>query len=208
MPATNVSISFSAGGVSISGVKQRSADSAVGYDIEIPQAEAGTLTTRTNTTDGIATLTSGHGIETNAVVDVYWTGGTRRAADVSASNATTATFGGGSGDNLPDANTSITLAPVVDANIEMIGNDTKLIGVQHYIPAAGSANAAFINLRDSGANSIHTISLASNEPVLIDIEGGDTNPLVNTTVSTGRISSNYTGGTSQLRLNALIDSTP
>lgn len=208
MPATTVSISFSAGGVSISGVKQRSADSAIGYDIEIPKAEGGTLSTRTNNTDGIATLTANHSIAVNAVVDIYWASGVRRGADVSAANTTTATFEGGSGDNLPSANAAITLAPVVEANIEILGDDVKLLGIQHVNPAAGFSHEAYIDFRDSGSNTIHDVSLVSNEPMLIDVEGGDVNPLANSTVATGAISSNYTGGTSQLRIGALIDSTP
>ena len=92
---------MSAGGVSVSGVKNRSADSAVGYDLEVPRAHNGTLSTRTNNTEGTITLSGGHPVTTAMVVDLYWTGGTRRAVVVGTVSGTSVPISGGSADTQP-----------------------------------------------------------------------------------------------------------
>lgn len=71
-------------------------------------AKTGTLTTRTNNTDGTLTMDSGHGFTTSAVIDLFWSGGSRRNVTVGTVSTNSVPISGGSGDNLPTNNTAIT----------------------------------------------------------------------------------------------------
>lgn len=64
-----------------------------------------TLSTRTNDTQGVITK-SGHKICTNTTMDFTWTGGARYNVVVDSRDATTVTFSGGTGDNLPAETTT------------------------------------------------------------------------------------------------------
>ena len=82
-------------------------------EIRLRAAKAGTLTTRTNDTQGRVTFPSAnHGITTGARIDIYWQGGHRRGVTVGTveSGATWAPFSGGTGDNLPSTSTALTVA--------------------------------------------------------------------------------------------------
>lgn len=79
--------------------------------ITVPAAEAGSLTLRTSDTAGELTMTNvDHGIETNALLDIYWDGGSRRGATIGIieSGSQIIPFSGGAGDVLPSTSTAVT----------------------------------------------------------------------------------------------------
>jgi hypothetical protein len=80
--------------------------------VELPAAKSGTLTTRTSATVGTITGLTGHGIITADVIDVYWTGGSRRGVVVGTVATNSIPISGGSGDDLPVATTALTFAKV------------------------------------------------------------------------------------------------
>jgi hypothetical protein len=76
----------------------------------VPQAwrlKKGVLTTRTSDTAGIITLGSSHGFS-NDYVDVKWAEGSRIMA-FGSTTSTTIAISGGTGDNLPDVGTAMTV---------------------------------------------------------------------------------------------------
>ena len=82
--------------------------------VELPAAKTGTLTTRTNTTDGVITLTAGHGFS-SGTHDIYWSGGCRYGVTTSIST-NACTISSGTGDDLPSTSTAMTIAlPVSEA---------------------------------------------------------------------------------------------
>ena len=64
-------------------------------------AQTGTMTNKTDADTGVITLSTGHGIETADVVDVYFPAGVHYGMDATvATNAVT--VDGGAGDDLPE----------------------------------------------------------------------------------------------------------
>jgi hypothetical protein len=104
MPTLTMSTSI--GGLSISGTITRTDDGEAREQVTLAAGKAGTITGRTDNDTGVATLSTGHGIITSDVVDVYWSGGIRRG--MTATVATNAvTIDGGAGDNLPVLTTAV-----------------------------------------------------------------------------------------------------
>lgn len=73
----------------------------------VPAAKSGSLTTRTDNDTGVVAFATGHGFLTGDLIDLFWSGGQRRAmtATVAGDNVT---LDGGSGDDLPAAATAVT----------------------------------------------------------------------------------------------------
>ena len=67
---------------------------------------SGVLTTYTTSTSGVITKLYAHGITGTPSIDIFWDGG-YRTGTVSSVGTYTLTFSGGSGDNLPAANTAL-----------------------------------------------------------------------------------------------------
>ncbi len=118
----------------------------------------GTLGTRIDDDTGIVTLSTGHGIETDDVVDVYWAGGVHYG--MTATVATNAvTVDGGSGDNLPTEAATITAVVVQeDWEINFDGDDAQIIGVFYRNPSDTGAKA-HLDLLDSGSATIEELDL-------------------------------------------------
>jgi len=141
----------------------------------------GQLTTRTNDTDGVITMTASHGLITGDVVDVYWSGGMRYGC--AASVATNAlTLSGGAGDNLPAQDTAVVVAKQIEVNLNFDGDDMLVVAVVYRNPSDSGAKA-HVDFQDSGDASIQEIDLsvetASGGLVrgtnVFNISGGDTN---------------------------------
>lgn len=156
----NVQKVVNLGGIYISENAGVDGDSlAVAVDTSLAARPEGELTTRTNTTQGVITMTAGHGVATG-LVDLYWTGGSRE--NVSATvvvNAVTIT--GGSGDNLPVATTDIVVSPQTMLDNEFDGDDLTLL-------AAVSTAACRIAFHDDdtpngGTTEVYAIELAANQ---------------------------------------------
>jgi hypothetical protein len=77
-------------------------------NVTLDAATEGTLSTRTNDTSGVITVTS-HSFSAADIIDIFWTGGKQIECTVDSTTATTITFSGGNGDNLPIATTEVTV---------------------------------------------------------------------------------------------------
>lgn len=85
-------------------------------DIDLAPAKSGSLTTRTNNSDGTLTMSTGHGITTGARLDLYWATGSRRGITVGTVSGNSVPISSGTGDNLPTAATAITaMVPTLQA---------------------------------------------------------------------------------------------
>lgn len=102
-----------------------------GHNATIPAAKAGNLSTRTDNDTGVITLTSNPSvaIATGDIVDVYWSGGTRRSMTVGtvSGGGLTVPIDGGVGDNLPVATTLVTVMTQQEREIRFDGDDLQVL---------------------------------------------------------------------------------
>jgi hypothetical protein len=137
----------------------------------------GTLSTRTDHTNGILTMTSGHGVVTG-FVDLYWTAGSRHNVSATVSG-TAITVTGGSGDNLPTAQTAVVVSPQWTLPTRFSGDNVTMIGAQ----CVAAARVAFHNAVTPNGESteVDAILLVADEPYLWFNEDPDA-PLAGETI--------------------------
>lgn len=142
----------------------------------IPAAKVGQLTTRTDANTGVLTMVTGHGFATSDKIDVFWTGGSRRAMDATvATNAVT--VDGGSGDDLPANLTAITAMKPVEVVFDLDG-DTA-VGLSVYSPKAGYV--VFVdNVPADIAAATYQLDAGEGKSW---IDGDGTNPLASATIT-------------------------
>lgn len=161
----------------------------------IAAAQVGTLSTRTDNDTGIATLSTGHGIETLDVVDVYWSGGVRYGMDATVSG-NAVTVDGGAGDNLPVQDTAVTVVVQTAIEVNFDGDDAQIIGIFYRNPSDTGAKA-HLDLQDSGDATIEEVDLAhetanggcNNQ---WNIAAGDTNVFTGNRITHGAASHDST----------------
>jgi len=207
MSEGKINILIEIGGKSISQNGVRTADHPNNYeDITLPVAHAGSLTTRTNNTDGVITLTAGHDVATGTY-DVYWAGGMRYEVSCTVVvNACTIT--GGSGDNLPAESTAVTVAHRVTVNCAIDGDAVKLIGVQVSYVLTASVATAHVQLDDAEGDTIKEIDLIGSQVWNWDYLNALTNPLTGDPITIGYASNGSATEVGTLNILSLVDSTP
>jgi len=157
----------------------------------IVAAQTGTLTTRTSDTAGIATLSTGHGIETGDVVDVYFAAGVRYGMTTTvATNAVT--LASGAGDVLPLQDAAVTVVVQTAVEVNFDGDDAQIIGVFYRNPSDTGAKAS-LDLQDAADASIEAIDLVHEkangaDAAIYDIANGDTNVFTGNRITHGAAS--------------------
>lgn len=145
-------------------------------------AQTGTLSTRTDDDAGVASLSTGHGITTGMVCDVYWSGGVRYGMDATVST-NDVTLDGGAGDVLPAQSTAVTVVQQTEINLNFDGDDMLFIVVT-YRNASDSTACAHVDFQDAGDASIQEIDLVVENAGstglvrnhnVFNISGGDSN---------------------------------
>lgn len=112
----------------------------------IPAAKVGALTTRTDDNTGVLTMESGHGFTDGQLVDVFWSGGTRRAMTIGTVASLSVPIDGGSGDVLPADETAITAMIPVEIEFVVDGDTVKGLAVSS---ARASAWIVFVDDADA-----------------------------------------------------------
>ena len=206
-------VSVAGAGETITKTVVRTGDHLGTYDVSIPAAEQGNLSTRSTDTTGTITMDSGsHSISTSDVIDIFWeesgvkgrrygvTAGTVSGADIPIS--------GGTGDVLPSAAEVVTVDEQVTINTQIDGDNIKLIAVEADNPDASSGYQAHIDMQDSGSSTIEAITLTANQPRVYDIDGGDTNVFTGNLIDSSKASNGDPNQAITLRIISLEDSTP
>jgi len=116
------------GGKSFAESKTIEGDGQIVHDVTIPAANAGTLTTRTDATDGEITMDeSTQTIETGDRIDLYWTTAgvvyARRGVTAGTVSGVTVPISGGDGDNLPTQDAVIIGCAVVELDVVVDGDN-------------------------------------------------------------------------------------
>jgi hypothetical protein len=114
----------------------------------VPDIEAsGSLTTRTDNTDGTVTLTAPHQIQVGNIASIYtitWSGGSRTGVTGdrgTGANSNVLAISGGSGDNLPAQDTAVTVSYMYIGLRDLTGGTGQTITVTDNPGAATLSDA-------------------------------------------------------------------
>jgi hypothetical protein len=136
---SQVNVNTTIAGVTFAQNRSVASEAVIAQERTIPAAQAGSLTTRTSTSVGTITMSSGgHTITTGARVDLYWTEagvkGCRRGVVVGTVAGTSVPITAGSGDNLPTNLTALTVALPITLLTAI--NGSKLVALFFGAPEA------------------------------------------------------------------------
>lgn len=188
-------------GVSISTTIDRSASGGVPpQDVAVPAAKAGTLSTRTNNTDGELTMTdTDHGIETGDKITIFWAGGIAYQATVGTVVAKVVPFTGAKGDNLPAKDTAITAGVIAVLDVDFDGDKLKMF-------AAMSNRRGHVVFEDSGDAVLSAAELVANEPYLYIDGVTATNPLTGNPVDEVHVANGDATAAASFKMGGVYDS--
>lgn len=179
--ASTIKKTVTLGGRSFAQSKSQTIDESRVRELSLAAAKTGTLSTRTDADTGVLTLASGHGVTTGAVIDVFWSGGTRRNMDVGTVSGTSVPVDGGAGDNLPVLTTAVTAMVVTSEAFVFSGSDAVVITFYN-----GSGNYAHFSLRSSGAEELY-VKLESGAVYVWYSGDGATNPVTGDSITVCRL---------------------
>jgi len=165
---------ISIGGLSITGNRAPTGDVQNGVQVAIDAATSGTVTTWTDANTGVITA-SGHGITTGDKVAVFWTSGStaeKRVEMTATVSGAAVTVDGGSGNDLPDVDTVVTIARMVQIEVAC-----HPAGLQAWAMILDQAGVAVTHDFDGTADE--TIELTADE-AYENISGMHTNAFANT----------------------------
>jgi hypothetical protein len=192
-----ISIRTRVAGVNIDSTIARTDELEQAFQHTMDAGRAGTLTTRTDDAIGVVTVLAGHGITTDDTVAVFWAGGSRFSATVTATAATTITIATGAGTNLPTANTAVVIAKESLHSLAIVGDDITVLAV-------GCDNRASVNFRIAAANaSALRYDITAKEGRLWVASSDVTNPLASDTIVDVRIANGGTTAAS-LKIGLLV----
>lgn len=210
MATATYGASLTCGGVAIQQTINRSGDHPQAYEVALPVGKAGTLSTRTNDTDGELTVTTGHGIITGDIIDIYWSDGMcykATAGTVAGAPADTAIpFTGGTGDVLPTQGVAIVVTEQVIINTQIDGDAIQIAGV--CLETSETAGKGHIDCQDSAHASIEEIDLVANVPKIWDVAGGIANVFTGNPITHSHASNGSATVAATLKFLSLEDSTP
>lgn len=173
------------------------------YELSIPAAESGTLSTRTGDGAGVLTVTA-HSISASDIIDIYWSGGARYGVTVDSVDANTITFDdtpAASGDVLPAQGTAITVDEQITVNTQIDGDAVQMFGIH-------STQKGQCTFKDSGAATIKQYKLEVANAVEVWYKSSAiTNPLTGNPITNAKVSNGATTAATMTILS-LEDSAP
>jgi hypothetical protein len=192
-----VSQSVRLGTGAVSFTLTNTASSLLAVEEDIPAAKVGTLTTRTDDDTGELTMASGHGITTGAKLNVYWASGKRLGMTVGTVATNAVPIDGGTGDNLPADETSITAIVPVEFPFVATGND--VVGLE-----AWGATDGEVLLTESDNDSLLAIDVDEAGYAWCE-DSGDANPVAGDAIAKVFLSHGDSTGARRMRLQLLVD---
>lgn len=185
------------GGTSLQGQIVRSAEGLITQEPDLPAAKAGSLTTRTDDDTGSVTLSTGHGIATNDIVDVYWVGGVRYGMTATVTGNVVA-VDGGAGTALPAAATAMTMAVQIVVDCDVAGSQLSALAIT-------CLQRCHLHYTTNADASLLAIPIAANEPYTWISGTGPANPLAGGAVGKIKVSNGSTEA-AVLRVSMLYES--
>ncbi len=180
MPTLQATTRVSFSGKSFQQILNDVTNGSVIVDPTIAAAAGGSLTTRTSNTIGTLTMTSAsHGIATGNLVDIYWAddgsgvAGKRNLCVAGSVSGTLVPFTGGTGDNLPPADTVITAMVPSLETFELVYTGMQALGLD--VQGNNQASASLLGTSTSDVNL--TIHSSANTDYIWTDASGIANPL-------------------------------
>lgn len=201
--------SISGGGITIQPLAiTRTNSGSIGLQETLVAAKTGTLTTRTDNTDGELTMAASHGITTGQVIDLYWSTGVRYGVTVGTVATNAVPISGGAGDNLPADETAITAVVQMSINLAIDGDETDILAVIVETTDSSLRTAAHVQFRDAANDQIAEIDLTTNVPQVWDIAGGSANPFTGDPITNLKVSQANSTTAATLKIVGVQDASP
>lgn len=202
------SLVLAGGGLTIQQNSLVSGDTSNPYEINVPAALAGTLTTRTDNDTGILTVASGHGITDADTVDLYDENGAliRKDVDVTATTATTISIDAGTGDNLPAEDEIVNVAKQVALSPNIDGDAIQILGIVLEVP--GATTEGRILFEDAAGDDIADLELTANNGLIYHVAAGATNPFTGDPITAAKVTNGNTTLAGTLKIISMEDRTP
>lgn len=203
MPEARIALTVTIGGVQVSKNWTREGEHPNPYEVSLPVAQAGELTTRTGDTEGIVTATlEAHGIEDDDLVDLYWDGGMRYGMTAAVTDQAV-TLTGGAGDVLPAAETDVVMCVQVVIPTQIDGDIAEVLVISLEYADSTSTKLGHVNMTDAGDATITEKDLAANEPIFLDLGSDIANPITGNPITETVASHNDTVNTATLKIATL-----
>ena len=199
MPTATNSSYVNIGGLTIQSSLSRAASGQISHQLELAAGKAGTLTTRTDDDTGEATLSAGHGLQENDIVDVYWEGGVRYGMTVGVVVGTVVPIDQGAGDVLASQGSDLVVCKVTVVDTDFDGDLIEMI-------AAHATKRGHLAFRDSGGVVLKAVELVAEEMWFWADDTDITNPLSGNPVDNIRVSNGDSAAASTLKIAVLYDS--
>jgi hypothetical protein len=200
-----VNESTSLGGRSASSRTLIEGEGLASKEVTVAAAKVGQLTTRTDNETGTLTMSSGHGITTGQIIDLYWDGGSRRGITVGTVATNSVPIGAddsGEGDNLPTNLTAITACVRQEEALAVVGNN--VVAIEYYADRRGTITFADGSDAELAA-SIDGLGLNQERSQLWYETRNATNPLAGDTVAKVFFSNGDSTGSATLRVQCLYN---
>ena len=154
-------------------------------------AQTGTMTNKVDANTGDITLSTGHGIITADVVDVYFPAGVRYGMTATVAGLVV-TVDLGAGVDLPVNTTACTVVKQTEIEVNFDGDDAQVVGILYRNPSDTTA-LANLDLQDVGDASIAALGLVHEkvngaDDNIYDIANGDTNVFTGNRITHGAAS--------------------
>ncbi len=186
----------SASGISIQTSMTRTASEGIEpVDTDLPTGKAGTLSARTDNDTGVATLATGHGLQTGDKVDVFWDGGIRYGMSATV-NGNDVTIDQGAGDDLPAQDTAVVVTKPISLDVTFDGDNLVLI-------AASTSQRSHLTFVDAGGLTLAAVEIGTQEAWVWISGVGVANPLAGNPVAVIKASNSSSANTSNLKLTGL-----
>lgn len=199
--------SVTCGGISFSGGKTRTTDNEAGLKPVIPAGKTVTSWVKTDANTAACDLPSGHGYS-NGNFDVFWEGG-RRYGVPGTISTNALSLDGGTGTDFPaSATANVVVCRQVQVNVAIDGDELAMLAVKPaYADQAADAQVS-VTFHDAEADAIAHLDLEANRVVIIDVEGGDTNPFTGDPITYALVGNGNPDAAVTLYLGVAQDSTP
>lgn len=205
MPLAQIALNVTVGGVTVAKNWTREGEHPNPYEVVLPVAQDGRLTTRTDDNTGVVTMSdAGHGLETGDKVDVYWDGGLRYRMSATVAG-TAVTLDGGSGDNLPPDETDVVCCVQVEIPTQIDGDAAQLLVVSLEYADSASVSLGHVDFQDVTPATIDEMDLEANKPLFQDLAADNANPITGNKIVVCYASHNDTVNAATLKIATLED---
>ena len=199
--------SVTCGGITFSGGKTRTTDNEAGLKPVIPAGKTVTSWVKTDANTAGCNLPSGHGYS-NGNFDVFWEGG-RRYGVPGTISTNALTLDGGTGDDFPaSATVGVVVCRQVQVNVAIDGDALALFATKAAFTDQAADAQVSVTFHDAAADQIAHLDLEANRVVIIDVEGGDTNPFTGDPITYALVGNGNPEASVTLQLAVAQDSTP